>query len=90
MHVEAVRSETAFEFLNVGEVARRERCSERTIHELARLGRIPHRRRPYMRELVFYPEELDAWRNGAELEVEEQKVGGKVVGRTVRPKGWAS
>ena len=61
------------------DVAERLRCSLRSVHELARLGRIPHRRLPGTRRLLFRPEELEAWELGAELELRELPRGGRVV-----------
>jgi len=63
------------------EVAARLRCSVRTVHELTRLGLIPHRRLPGSRRCLFREDELQAWEDGAELEIVD--VGGS--GRLVRP-----
>jgi excisionase family DNA binding protein len=59
-------------------------CSTRTIGERARLGQIPHRRVGGTRRLLFLPDELAAWIDGAELESIETANGGRVV-RPIRP-----
>jgi excisionase family DNA binding protein len=69
-------------YLLVEDVAKRLRCSCRTIHELTRTCAIPHRRLPGGRRCLFREDELEAWEGGAPLEVIET-VGG---GRVVRPK----
>jgi excisionase family DNA binding protein len=69
-------------YLLVEDVAVRLRCSRRTVHELTRTGAIPHRRLPGGRRCLFRPDELDAWEDGAPLEVIETPRGGRVV----RPK----
>ena len=66
-------------FLTVVEVAERLRCSVRSVHELARTNRIPHRKMPGTRRLLFRVEELLLWEDGAELEVIERPPGGRVV-----------
>jgi excisionase family DNA binding protein len=58
-------------FLITPEVAARLRCSVRTVHELTRLGLIPHRRLPGSRRCLFRKEELEAWEAGAILETIE-------------------
>jgi excisionase family DNA binding protein len=72
--VESVRP-----YLLVEDVAERLRCSRRTVHELTRTNAIPHRRLPGSRRCLFRPEELDAWEDGAELEVTALPRGGRVV-----------
>lgn len=74
--------------LVVADVAERLRCSQRTIHELTRTGQIPHFKRPGGRRCLFRPEELEAWEDGAELEVVELPLGGRIV-RTAAPKNTA-
>jgi len=74
---------TASPFLFVEDVAERERCSTRTIHERARLGEIPHLKRPGSRRLLFREDWLAAYDDGAQLEVVDQPRGGRIV----RPKG---
>ena len=66
-------------FLLVEDVARRHRCSTRSIHELTRTLAIPHRRMPGARRCLFLPADLEAWENGARLEVVELPRGGRVV-----------
>jgi len=73
-------------FLLSEEVAQRLRCSLRTVHELTRLHRIPHRRLPGSRRCLFREEELQAWEDGADLEVADPPNGGRVV----RPRACAS
>ena len=65
-------------FLSVPEVAERLRCSRRTIHELTRGRKIPHRKLPGRRRCLFRPDELEAWENGAQLHVTELPRGGHV------------
>jgi excisionase family DNA binding protein len=76
------RTRSASPFLVAEEVAERLRCSLRTIHELVRTRRIPHRRLPGSRRLLFRVDELAVWEDGAALEVIEPPGGGRVV----RPK----
>jgi hypothetical protein len=59
--------------------------SVRTLHELTRTGRIPHRVLPHGRRCLFQPEWLEAWADGCELE----RVDLPGNGRVVRPKGAA-
>jgi excisionase family DNA binding protein len=66
-------------YLLVEDVAERLRCSRRTVHELTRTHAIPHRRLPGSRRCLFRPEELDAWEDGAPLEVTALPRGGRVV-----------
>ncbi len=66
-------------FLVTREVADRLRCSVRTVHELTRLGRIPHRRFSGTRRCLFLLSELEAWENGAPLELQELSQGGRIV-----------
>ena len=54
--------------------------STRSIHELTRTAAIPHRR--FGRRCLFMPEEIQAWLDGAPLEVTSLPSGGRVV----RPK----
>jgi Helix-turn-helix domain len=67
------------QFLVTTEVAERLRMSPRKVHELARTRRIPHRKFPYCRPLLYIPAELDAWAEGASLEVTELEGGGRIV-----------
>lgn len=66
-------------YLLVEDVAAQLGCSVRSIHERTRLGDIPCRRPPGMRRWLFTQDELDAWINGAQLEVLEGPRGGRVV-----------
>ncbi|MDE2103753.1 MAG: helix-turn-helix domain-containing protein [Patescibacteria group bacterium] len=66
-------------YLVVGEVADRLRLSVRQVHEMTRLGRIPHRKMPGVRRCLFLPGELEAWENGAALSVKEIPGGGRIV-----------
>jgi excisionase family DNA binding protein len=61
------------------EVAERLRCSLRTVHELTRSGRIPHRKLPRSRRCLFRLDELEAWEAGAPLESLESANGGRIV-----------
>jgi excisionase family DNA binding protein len=70
-------------FLIAEEVAIRLRCSLRTVHELTRTRRIPHRKLPGSRRCLFRVEELVAWESGTDLDVQELPRGGRVV-RPVR------
>lgn len=73
-------------FLIAEDVATRLHCSLRTVHELTRLRRIPHRRLPGSRRCLFREDELEAWENGADLEIIEFPSGGRIV----RPIGGMS
>jgi excisionase family DNA binding protein len=66
-------------YLTVEDVAERFRCSTRVVHEWTRTGTVPHRRLPGQRRCLFLADELDAWANGATLEVQELAGGGRVV-----------
>jgi excisionase family DNA binding protein len=66
-------------FLTVEEVAQRQRCSVRTIHERVRRYELPHRKLPGCRRLLFPEAELEAWEAGAPLEVVELPRGGRIV-----------
>lgn len=66
-------------YLTTDQVAARLRCSVRSIHELTRLRRIPHRKLPGSRRCLFVESDLTAWEAGAELEVRELRLGGRVV-----------
>jgi excisionase family DNA binding protein len=73
------------EYLLVEDVAPLLGMSKRTVHELTRTGRIPHRVLPHGRRCLFEKAWLEAWADGAELE-RVDLVGG---GRIVRPKAAA-
>jgi excisionase family DNA binding protein len=66
-------------FLTVADIATLLHCSPRTIHELTRTCRIPHRRIGGTRRCLFVLDEVDAWVDGAELYVSETPRGGRVV-----------
>src|SRR5215208_6253609 len=66
-------------FLTVADIAQILHCSPRTIHELTRTCRIPHRRIAGTRRCLFVRDEVDAWLNGAELYVLETNRGSRVV-----------
>jgi len=66
-------------YLVVEDVAERLHCSTRTVHELTRTSSIPHRRLPGSRRCLFRTDELEAWEDGALLEVHELPGGGRVV-----------
>lgn len=74
----------ASSYLTMEEVAERYPWSLRTVRELTRTERIPHRKVPGMRRCLFLPAELDAWVDGAALEVKQLAGGGRVV-RPVDP-----
>lgn len=66
-------------FLTVEQAAAYLRMSRRSLYEATRLRTVPCRRLPGHRRYLFIQGELDAWANGAELEVTEQARGGVVV-----------
>lgn len=66
-------------FLVVEEVAERLRCSPRTVRELTRTGRIPHRRMPGSRRCLFRVDELEAWESGSRLRARDLADGGRIV-----------
>lgn len=70
-------------FLLVADVAERYSQSTRWVLERTRLRAIPHRKLPGSRRCLFVVADLEAWENGAALEVVELDDGGRVV----RPKG---
>lgn len=49
------------------------------MYELTRLGQIPHRKLPGRRELLFVLADLEAWEDGAALEVRKLPNGGRIV-----------
>ena len=73
-------------YLTTEQVAAQLDYSRRTITELVRTKKIPHRKIAGVRRVYFLPDELDAWMNGATLETVETANGGRVV----RPKGVRS
>jgi excisionase family DNA binding protein len=76
---------TTTPFLITSEVAARLRCSVRTVHELTRLGLIPHRRLPGARRCLFRVDELQAWEDGARLETIELGDAARLVRPVSRP-----
>ena len=70
-------------FLTAEEVSARLRCSLRTVHELSRRNEIPLRRLPGTRRLLFPLIDIQAWEEGAPLEVIELPRGGRSV-RAIR------
>jgi excisionase family DNA binding protein len=66
-------------YLVVEDVAALLRCSTRSVRELTRTGRIPHRRVPGQRRCLFLESELREWLDGAELETRELPRRGRVV-----------
>jgi hypothetical protein len=74
------------ELLTVEQVAPLLGMSRRSLHELTRLGRVPHRVLPHGRRCLFEPAWLEAWKDGCELERVELPAGGRIV----RPKGSGS
>jgi excisionase family DNA binding protein len=75
----ATRTAARSPYLLVEDVAERLRCSTRTVHELTRTSAIPHRRLPGTRRCLFRAAELEAWENGAPLDVVELPRGGRLV-----------
>lgn len=71
------------ELLTVEVVAERLGMSRRTLHELTRTGRIPHRVLPFTRRCLFEEQWLEQWADGCELERVDLLPGN---GRIVRPK----
>jgi excisionase family DNA binding protein len=70
--------------LITSEVAARLRCSVRTVHDLTRLGLIPHRRLPGSRRCLFRIDELEAWEDGARLETVDLGAAARVVRPSAR------
>jgi excisionase family DNA binding protein len=69
----------ALQFLRVEDVTALLGISKRTVHELTRTDRIPHRVLPHGRRCLFEEEWLRAWADGAELERVELPGGGRIV-----------
>jgi len=65
--------------LSVEEVAALLHVSRRTVRELARTARIPHRRGGGLRRCLFFAGELEQWLEGAALEVMDAPNGGRIV-----------
>ncbi len=66
-------------FMSSDDVAARYGWSRRSVKEKTRLEHIPFRRLPGSRRSLFLEAELEAWENGAELEVRHLPRGGKIV-----------
>lgn len=66
-------------YLTAEQVADRYRVSLWHIWELARTCKLPHRKHPGRRTLLFDPAELDAYDDGCRLEVKRLARGGRVV-----------
>ena len=66
-------------YLTTDDIARRLRCSRRSVHELTRTAAIPHRRPPGARRCLFLETEITAWLDGASLDVLDLPRGGRVV-----------
>jgi excisionase family DNA binding protein len=66
-------------YLTVEDVARRYGVSKRTVHELTRNARIPHRVLPHTRRCLFTLDELEAHENGCQLERVDLRDGGRIV-----------
>ena len=71
------------QYFTTEEVAELLRCSVRSVHGLTAAGRLPHRKLTGMRRVLYPPEELVHYLDGAELEVLETPGGGRIV----RPRG---
>jgi excisionase family DNA binding protein len=70
---------SAAPYLVVEDVAKLLGVSRRTVHELTRTGRVPHRVLPHGRRCLFEEPWLRAWADGAELERIELPGGGRIV-----------
>ncbi len=77
--MEQTQSQSLSAFLAVQDVAAHLRCSVRSVHELTRCGEIPHRKFPGSRRCLFRVDELEAWEDGAPLEVVDLPRGGRIV-----------
>ena len=73
------RGQARSPYMTMEEAAQHCRVTPRTMGELARLGRVPHRKAPGSRRCLFLAHEIDAWMSGAGLEVRELPEGGRVV-----------
>lgn len=74
-------------YLTVEAVAERLQCSPRTVQSLIARDALPYRRVPGMRRLLIVERELDAYIDGAELEIVALPRGGRVV-RVVTQDGF--
>jgi excisionase family DNA binding protein len=66
-------------YLRLEDVAELLHVSTRTVRELTRTGRIPHRRIGGTRRCLFVLDEVNAWVDGCELEIVSAANGGRVV-----------
>jgi excisionase family DNA binding protein len=66
-------------YLTVEDVAPMLGLSKRSVHELTRTGRIPHRVLPHGRRCLFDADWLQAWADGCELERIDLPAGGRIV-----------
>jgi predicted DNA-binding transcriptional regulator AlpA len=66
-------------YISVEDVASRYGWSPWTVYEKARHSQIPHRKLAGSNRLLFEESALDAWDDGAELQVKKLPRGGRVV-----------
>jgi len=66
-------------YLTTEEVAELLRCSVRSVHGLTAAGRLPSRKLAGMRRVLYRPEELAQYLDGAELETIATADGGRIV-----------
>lgn len=66
-------------FLLAPDVAARYHCHVRSVQDMAAAGRIPHKRLPGTRRLLFMVADLERWESGATLEVVPLEDGGRIV-----------
>jgi predicted DNA-binding transcriptional regulator AlpA len=65
-------------YLGVQDIAEMLSMSPWSVYDKARTGRLPHRKPPGSRKLLFLEDEVRAWVDGAELEVFSTAGGGRV------------
>ena len=65
--------------LLIDEVCARYSCTPKVIHDKTRTRRMPFLKRPGWRHLMFNPDHLEQWDNGAPLETVELDDGGVLV-----------
>ena len=66
-------------YLRAEHVAERLGVTVETIRDYARTGAIPHLKRPGSRRLLFRPDEIEAWEEGAALQAKTLQRGGRRV-----------
>jgi excisionase family DNA binding protein len=66
-------------FLTTEDVAGRFGVSVRKVRELTRHNQIPHRVLPFGRRILFEPDWLEQWQDGAELETVPLAGNGRIV-----------